>query len=153
MYWIVTLFWAIAGSIVFWSHLSRRWQKVDSLYRLSICTLRTFHPVPAEPDSGYLSLQFSILRHAFMFLISSILIYFVKADFVLTIILLLNLLYCWLPISRYRYRKNDISETASKPNGQETARILSIFVKDSFCTIIHAVGCVITLYILYAIRP
>lgn len=153
MYWLIALTWGLIGTIIFWSHLSQQWLKIDSLERLAVCTLSFFHSVPADADTGYLPLQFSILRHAFVFLISSILIYFVKTDFILTIILLINLLYCWLPISRYRNRKKDIAETASRPNGQATAQMLSIFVKDSFCTIIHSVGCAIILYVLYAIRP
>lgn len=153
MYWIIALSWTIVGFVVFWLHLSQRWQKIDALSRLTVRTLGVFHPVPADAELGYLPLQFSIARHAFVFLVSSVVIYFVKADIVLTIVLLVNLLYCWSPISRYRYRKKDIAETASKPNGQATAQMLSIFVKDSFCTIIHSVGCIIILYVLYAIRP
>lgn len=151
MYWAITFSWFIVGTVVFWSVLSNKWNKIDPLFRKVLQTSRIFHPVPG--DSGYLDLKFSMLRHSIAFLIFSAIIYFVKVDFVLSIILFLNVLYCWLPISRYRFRKKDVAETAMRPNGQATAEIISIPVKDSLCTVTHAIISAILIWVLYAIRP
>lgn len=152
MYWIVALLWSIVGTILFWGYLSKQWQKIDMLEKMSLRTLGIFHPVPADPDTGYLRLQFSILRHAVIFLFTAVLIYIIDSSVITTILLCLNMLYCWSPISRYRYRKQDMEKAASRPDGKATANLLSVFVKDSFCTVVHAISCMVILYILFAIK-
>lgn len=153
MYWIITILWSIVGTLVFWQHLSKQWKKINPIDKMFIPDLSRFHSVPAEPDTGYLSLQFSIVRHAFVFLISALIFYFAKPSIVINILFPLNVLYCWSPISRYRYRKQDINRTAAKPDGKDTADLLLVFVKDSFCTVVHAICCVLILYVLLAIKP
>lgn len=151
MYWVIALSWFIGGTVVFWSVLSSKWNRIDPLFRRFLQTSRIFHPIPGDP--GYLDLKFSVLRHSIVFVISSIVIYFVKIDFVLTVVLFLNILYCLLSVSRYRIRKKDVAETAARPDGQATAEIISIPVKDSFCAVVHALISAVLIWILYAIRP
>ena len=151
MYWAISLTYTLLGTVIFWIILSNKWNKMDRLAQLSLQQLSVFHQIPHHPE--YLDLKFSIVRHSFAFLLSSALIYWVKSDFVLTAILIINFLYCWLPISRYRYRKRDLAETASRQGGEATAHFLAIPVKDSFCVIVHSVICLALTFLLYAIRP
>lgn len=150
MYWTISILWSVLGTIAFCFFLTNRWNKIDPIYQQLLASSRLFHPIP-EP--GYLGLKFSVIRHAFSFFISSVIIFFVKIHFIINAVLLLNLLYCWAPISRYRFRKKDVRETAMRPNGQATATAIAIPVKDSFCTVVHAIVCAVLLYVLYAIRP
>lgn len=151
MYWIIALLWFFLGTIAFWVVLGSRWNKIDPIFQSVLQTSRIFHPVPGEP--GYLDLKFSVLRHSIVFLASSAIIFWVKANFILSILLFINVLYCMMSISRYQFRKKDVAEAAMRPNGQATATIIAIPVRDSFCAVVHAVVCVILLYVLYAIRP
>ena len=153
MYWFITILWSTVGTALFWRHLSKQWQNRDIFEKMSIRTLSAFHSIPADPDTGYLSLQFSMARHAVTFLISAVILYFTKSLIVIIILFIFNTLYCWSPISRYRYRKQDLIETAARPEGSSTANLLSGFVKDSFCTVIHAVCSTLLLYMLLIIKP
>ncbi len=152
MYWIIALLWSIVGTILFWGYLSKQWKKIDVLEKMSLRTLGIFHSVPADPDTGYLRLQFSILRHAVVFLLTAVLIYVIDSSVITTILLFLNMFYCWSPISKYRYRKQDMEKTASQPDGKATASLLSGFVKDSFSTVVHAISSMVIIYILFAIK-
>ena len=150
MYWIISILWSVLGTIAFCSFLTYRWNKIDPFWQQMLDTFRILHPIPGP---GYLDLKFSIIRHALFFLASSFIIFYVKIRFILNSILFLNVLYCWMPITRYKFRKKDVAEASARPSGQSTASAISVPIKDSFCTVVHAVGCVIILYILYAIRP
>jgi len=67
--------------------------------------------------------------------------------------LFLNVLYAGMPITRYRRRKQDVIETAMRPNGKDAAAIISIPVRDSFCTVVYSVICSALLFVLFALRP
>ena len=151
MYWAIALSWGIGGTVVFWCVLSSKWNRIDPIFRQVLQTSRIFHPVPGYP--GYLDLKFSVLRHSVIFLISSVVIYFIKINFISTIILFLNAIYCLFPICRYRFRKKDVAEAYARPNGQATAEIISIPVKDSFCTVAHAILSAALIGVLYIICP
>lgn len=151
MYWLITGSWTILSTVVFWIILSFKWKRIDRLTFHAIQYSRKFHPIPGDP--GYLDIKFSILRHSVFFLLSSVIIYYIKSDIVLTIILLVNLWYCWSSISRYKMRREIIKTKALDPDGKAAAEIISIPVTDSFAAVIHAIGCLVLIYILYAIRP
>lgn len=153
MYWIITILWSIVGTLFFWRHLSKRWNKLNPIDKMFIPVLSRSHFIPAEPDTGYLGLQFSIVRHAVVFLISALVLYFAKPYVVISILFSLNTLYCWFPISRYRFRRQDLKETAASPDKAHYVDLLSALVKDSFCTVVHTICCVLILFILLAIKP
>ena len=153
MYWIITLAWSILGTISFWIYLSKQWKNINSIDKMFIPVLNRSHFTPADPDTGYLGLQFSIVRHAVVFLISALILYFASPSIVIYILFPLNASYCWSPISRYRFRRQDLKETSASPDKSHYADLLSIFVKDSFCTVVHAICCVLILFLLLAIKP
>lgn len=151
IYWIITVLYFIFGTVTFWCILSSKWKKLDPFVVSMLDSFRVFHPIPGYP--GYMDLKFTIIRHSVVFLLSAAAIYWIKAKFVLNCVLFLNILYAGLPISRYRARKKDLEETAKRPNGSATVSFISVPVKDSFCTVVFSVLCVVVLYILFAIRP
>lgn len=153
MYWIIALLWGVVGTALFWIHLSMRWKKINPIDKMFIPVLSRSHFIPAEPDTGYLGLQFSIVRHAVVFLISALVLFFAKSFIVIHIIFPLNTLYCWSPISRYRFRRRDLKDTTADPDKSHYADLLSVLVKDSFCTVVHAICCVLILFVLLAIKP
>ena len=151
MYWIIAIAWCVLGTAAFWITLSTKWKRIDPLFQGMFETFRVFHPIPGFP--GYLDLKFSILRHAVVFLVSAVLIYWVQVKWLINVVLFLNILYAWTPISRYKHRKRDVVETAMRPNGKNTAAIIAIPVRDSFCVVVFSVVCTAILYVLFAIRP
>lgn len=154
MYWCIALLWFIGGSVLFWSILSSKWNRMDALTRSTLRFSRIFHSVPGYPS--YLDLKLSMLRHAIFFLISAIIIYFTdweKNDFISNTILFLNLLYCGLSIFRYRGRKRELAKLAADPEQQCVAEMIAIPIKDSFCVVVHAALCPIIVTILFIIKP
>lgn len=151
LYWIIVLAWSVIGTLIFWFILSVKWSKLDPLFVRMLDTFRVMNPIPGYP--GYLDLKFTVLRHAIVFIISSTLIFYVKVKFVLSIVLFLNLIYAYSTISRYRFRKQHLRDTARRPNSEATLSFISIPVRDSFCTVVYSVLCVVFLYVLFAIRP
>lgn len=151
VYWVIALAWCVGGTFVFWCFLSFKWAKLDPFFVRTLDTFRTLNPIPGYPR--YMDLKFTLLRHAVAFLISAVAIFFVKINFILTLILFLNVLYAYIVISRYRYRKRYLAETAKNSDSEALLSFISIPVKDSFCTVVFSVLCVVILYILYAFRP
>lgn len=151
IYWSISLLWGIIGLFIFWGILSAKWAKLDPLFVRMLDKFRLLNPIPGHP--GYMDLKFSLLRHSFVFLVSAVLIFFVKVKFVLTITLTLNVFYAYSTVSRYKYRKRYLQETAREPDSEALVSYLAVPVKDSFCVVVYSVVCAIILYVLYAIRP
>jgi len=151
LYWVITFSWGIIGAIIFWNILSKKWAKIDPIIVRTLATIRVLNPIPG--DSGYLDLKFTLIRHAVAFLLSSAAVYFIKQRWILTFVLLLNVLYAISTVQRYKYRKNYIHEEAKRPESEALVSIMSIPVKDSFCAVVYSVVCPILLYVLYIIRP
>jgi len=149
MYWIISFSWCVVGTAIFWMSLSAKWRRLDTAKVLTIDTFRVLHPV-APGHKNYLDLKFTLLRHAAAFLISSIIIFFVNSSFLIKLVLFLNILYIWSPVGRYRYRKKYIKEIMND-EAKETVSFLNTLVKDSFCTVVYSVICVVFLYVLYGI--
>lgn len=148
MYWAITVLWTIVGLVSFWVILSNKWNKIDRLIQLALQTARIYHPIPG--DENYLDLKFSILRHSFFFALSSVLIYFIKSDFWLTVILIICFLYhgC-MTVIRYRNRKKELESTSS----MATIEVIKVPINDSFVIVVHAITCLVFTYVLYAVRP
>lgn len=149
MYWTVLFAWSIAGTALFWIILNSKWANLDPAFTMTASTFRVMHPVlPGE--IGYFDLKFSLVRHAFVLIISALLIYFMDSRSICRILLFLNVIYAYLPISRYRHRKQYLNELAS--DGDEvTVHFGRILVKDSACTITYSIICVVVLYLLYGL--
>lgn len=152
MYWTLTVAWFILGLILFWNVLSSKWNRIDPLYRSMFRTFMILNPIPGH--EGYLDLKFSVLRHSVVFIVSAALIYwFHDARFLLNTVLTLNLLYTFSVFSRYRMRRKHLAYVKYELKEQHTAEIIQIPIKDSRIVGIHAVICVVMLYVLYGIRP
>jgi hypothetical protein len=148
MYWAITVLWTILGLVSCWVILSNKWNKIDRLTQLALQTARIYHPIPG--DENYLDLKFSVLRHSFFFALSSVLIYFIKSDFWLTVILIICLLYHgYMTVKRYRYRKKELESASS----MATKEVIKIPINDSFVVIVHAIACLVFTYVLYGVRP
>ena len=149
LYWIISFSWFVVGTIAFWCILSRKWSKLDRVFVRIIETLRAMNPnIPGH--TGYLDLKFSVIRHAAVTLISSAIIFLVGIRSIAQIVLFLNVLYAYAPISRYKSRKRYLQELRIAGHS-DTASILSPLVRDSLCPIVHAIACVFILFILYGV--
>ena len=151
MFWIIAIAWCVIGTAVFWITLSIKWSRIDPLYKRMFDAFRVFHPIPGLP--GYLDLKFSVIRHAVVFLISAAIIFWVNIKWIVNVVLFLNILYAGMTISRYKGRKRDVVETAMRPGGKDTASIIAIPVRDSFCVVVFSVICTAIAFILLAVRP
>lgn len=152
MYWTLSIAWFLGGLIVFWATLTKKWRSIDSLTLCVLRSARMFHPIPG--DVGYWDLKFSVLRHTVFFLIASILFFFVKSDFVLTVVLAVSMLYHGvMPVQRYRVRKDHIASLYRDEESRASAEFCAIPVRDSFCVVVHAIITLVLTWILYAIRP
>ena len=145
MYWTISLGWSIVGTVFLWIILSNRWNRLDHFHRVMIRQIRIFHQIPGT--DGYFDLKFSVLRHAVVFLVSAIFMSWARVGFFTTTITFLNLVYCYFPIARYRFRKKEVLN-AENEGSTELASFMSILVRDSFCCVLHAVISAILLYIL-----
>lgn len=167
MYWIITLSVSIGGLLLLWTILTAKWSRVtcahdsiDHRFQLSLIhTTRTLQPwLPGDP--GYLDLKFSVLRHAFVFGVSAVILRFVGYGFWESAITFVNLLYVWLPISRYRYRKK-MTEALAAENRRahrdnpeeaegfrEILKLHNALIRDSFVVIPYAIVCWLSLYLL-----
>ena len=171
MYWTITLAVSLGGLLLLWAILSAKWNRVSGANDPVCRTLNTqlINSVrAAEPwlpgDPGYLDLKFSVLRHAFVFAVSAVILRFVGYGFWETVITFVNLLYAWLPISRYRYRKKLLSETAARnrrdlrehPEDADGFRaILRLhenLIRDSFVVVPYGVICCVALVILMLLK-
>ena len=152
MYWTFTIAWFLFGLVFFWNILSSKWNRIDPLYRRMFQTLMILNPIPGH--EGYLDLKFSVLRHSVVFIVSAALIYwFHDARFLLNTVLTLNLLYTFSVFSRYKMRRKHLDYVKNELGEEHTAEIIQIPIKDSKVVAIHAVICVVMLYVLYGIRP
>ena len=145
MYWVITFGWTILGCLILWTLLSIKWNRIDPLISSMFHTMRRFHGTPGT--EGYLDLKFSVLRHSVVFLLSALVIALFDSRFMTSVISFVNLLYCWMPIARYRYRKKELHSVRSEGSA-ELAGFMAIPIKDSFCTVVHAVISTVLIYIL-----
>ena len=155
MYWFVTFFTSVILAVVFWVTLTRKWdktaQKDGNIYWYAdmIKMARTFDPDLPGFDS-YMDQKFSLLRHSVIFLISSLVLYFLHGGFLENCILVGNVLYAYLSISRYRYRMRECVNAKSIEGPAKQLRMA--LVKDSFITVIYSVVCSLSLFVLLYLR-
>ena len=144
MYTFLTIL-GCAGAVIAWTSLTAQWARIDpmqfQLIKMDYVLYRRF-----PGDDGYLSLKFSILRHAIVFLVFSVLIYCKILPWVL---LALYSIYTIAPVQRYAMRKSIIS-TISRDNeiGDFQAECLSIPLKDSIIVVWYSVAANIILFLL-----
>lgn len=167
MYWIITLSVSIGGLLLLWTILSAKWNKVacvndpfDRHFRPQLIhSSRTFEPwLPG--DVGYLDLKFSVLRHAFVFVVSAVILRFVGYGFWEYIITFVNLLYALIPVNRYRDRKRMLTHAAAENRRRlqdnpdeaegfgEMLKLHEELVRDSFVVVPYAIICWASLYLL-----
>lgn len=155
MYWFVVFFTSVILAAVFWVILTRKWdktaQKSENIYWYAdmIRMARTFDPDLPGFD-GYMDQKFSLLRHSLIFLISSVALYFLHSGFLENCILVVNVLYAHLSISRYRYRMRECVQ--AKPIEGPAKQLRTALVKDSFTTVIYSVICAFSLFVLLYLR-
>ena len=167
MYWIITLSVSIGGLLLLWTILTAKWSRVtcahdsiDHRFQLSLIhTTRTLQPwLPGDP--GYLDLKFSVLRHAFVFGVSAVILRFVGYGFWESVVAWANLLYALIPANRYRSRKRmlgltaaenrrDLQEHPEDAEGfREVLRLHEALIRDSFVVVPYGFICWASLYLL-----
>ena len=167
MYWIITLSVSIGGSLLLWAILSAKWNRVAhtndpvgrTLYSQLISSVRAMeYWLPGDP--GYLDLKFSVLRHAFVFGVSAVILRFVGYGFWESVIAWANLLYALIPANRYRSRKRMLGLTAAENRRdlrehpedaegfREVLRLHEALIRDSFVVVPYGFICWASLYLL-----
>lgn len=115
MYWVVALAVFIGGAVISWIALNRKWKELVGpppamLMEEMIRLTRTFHSfLPGHP--WFMDLKWSIIRHAFVSIVSALLIYILgDVGMVTWVICPLNFLYAFGVKGRYSRRKELIAE-------------------------------------------
>ena len=149
-FWIIALAWSILGTIIIWHLLSAKWAKLDRFFVHILDTLVALHPIPRFPN--YMDLKFSAFRHAVVFLLSAAAIYWIDISWIQYAVLTINVIYAYLTIKRYTFRKRYVQETKSRENGEALADLIATPVNDSFCVVVFSAICTALLFILNAIN-
>lgn len=150
MYWIIALSFSLIGTIIAWIILTCLWNKYDPIMIRTLPTLRIGTNMPGEYN--YLDLKFSLLRHAFMFLVTAAIIFWVDSRIIIKIFLYGYGFYTTSAIMRYLNRKKILKEFSS--SGETSlAETLEKPFKDSRVVVLYSICALIVVFILYGIRP
>lgn len=139
MYCIITLTWSLLGTFIFCHILSIKWKKLDRLDKMTFNMLWSLHRIYVA--NGYMNYKFSIIRHAVVFALSSIAIYNLTTQWIISVITLINLLYTALPIFRYISSKKELTDSLFSP------------IKASIYVVIFCCITVALLYVLVLVKP
>lgn len=118
MYWLIALTVFIGGAIISWITLNHKWRKIvgypSGLMEGMIQFTRTLNPdLPGHPR--FMDLKWTIIRHAFVSIVSALLIYSLGDIGVVTwVICPLNFLYAFSVKGRYSYRKRMIAAMSAE---------------------------------------
>lgn len=151
IYWGVTLGFLLVGTTTAWMTLTHLWNKHDRFVVAVLSQLRMGHPLPG--DNNYLDLKFSLTRHAFMFIVSAAVMYWVRSRFISNVCYWGYGLYTVSVVLRYLNRKDYIKNLATSAEARELVDLLTKPLKDSRVVLIYSVCASIITIILYAIRP
>lgn len=139
------------GFILCWLYISHIWKKNFSGYigRFNQMILQKeviyFPSFPS--DCGFASLKWSAARHGFIFLVFSLLIYFVNLPILNSVLLALNLLYASFKVCLQINRNRTLRKTGA------ARAVLALACKASTALTIYCGYLQIALFIVYAIRP
>ena len=155
MYWVITAFVSVPLLIAFFLHLSKRWRLLvgeSPESRLNLMVVNSIRQLePAFPGTeNYSDLKFSLIRHAFVFALSSAILFSTRNIFAVVVIGVSNMAYAHLTYSRYKYRNALLKDMA--PYEEEIHKYSSAMVEDSRSCVTYAFICVIALYLLVFFR-
>lgn len=154
MYWTITLLYLFVGTISAWKYLTWLWNKYDPFTLRALPTLRAFgtgHYFPG--DYNYMDLKFSLARHAFMFMVTAAIMFWVKSSVIINIFTWGYSLYTCSAVTRYLNRRNLLNEVAKRENEKALAETLMKPLKDSKVVVTYSICANIVMWILYLIRP
>lgn len=158
MYWTISIIISVILTIIFWSMLSRRWRNLvsgtnDILSREYVQVISIFASKYNLPGmTGYMDLKFSLLRHAIVFALFAVILYFAKVKWLETITTFFFLLYTFNAIIRYRRRVKVLNIVYS----QEEPHVFTLCkntVKNSSLVMWYSIIATIALYILLLVKP
>lgn len=107
-------------------------------------------------DGKFLSLKFSAFRHAFVFIVFALLIYFVNIKWLNSVLLWLNLCYAITAVLRQRTRKKMMKEMWTEVENDPDDEIVCLqkqTLKATGSVSVYSVYLALLLYVVYAIRP
>lgn len=152
LFWSIVLGWSLLGTAVFWWILNVKWSRIDHMIQDILDAASAVYQIPGH--WGYWDLKFTLMRHAFVFLLSSVTIYFLhRVTWILTPVLLFNFLYAGLTLKRYLYRKKYVHEVEVEPDYELPTEIVMVPVRASIVAIVYSMLCTALLYVLFAIAP
>ena len=147
-YWIIVLSFTFVGTAIAWKTLTHLWNKYDPITLRALPMLRAGHSMPGDPN--YLDLKFSLARHAFMFLVTATIMYWVQSPLIRIIFLLGGYaFYTATLISRYQYRKDIINNLAASEESKALAEMLTKPFKDSKVVVVYSVCAELVLFVLH----
>lgn len=152
LYWSITLIFTFVGAFLGWITLTHCWNKLDKVIVNVLPTLRMGTYMPGE--YRYLDLKFSLVRHAFVFLVTASLIYAVKSRIALYVFVLGNGFYSISTLTRY-WKRRDILEQLK--NESEESRSLANLLGDPFrasrVVVVYSILSGLLALFLYGVRP
>ena len=151
MYWIITSAFAFAGTIAAWKILTYLWNKYDPIIVRSLPMLRAGHHMPGEYK--YMDLKFSLARHAFMFLVTAAIMFWVESSIIINIFFYGYGFYTASVIVRYIQRKDILKALSNEAESAALVEILTKPFKDSRVVLIYSICAEVVIFVLYFIRP
>lgn len=148
LYWIITLSFTFVGTAIAWIMLSHLWKQFDFITIRVLPQLSKWNNMPGDPN--YMDLKFSLARHAFMFLVTATIMYWIQSPLIRIIFLLGGYaFYTATLISRYQYRKDIINNLAASEESKALAEMLTKPFKDSKVVVIYSVCAELVLFVLH----
>lgn len=151
MYWMIALLFTFVGTAIAWKSLTYLWNKYDRFTLQALPTLRAGTNMPGEYN--YWDLKFSLLRHAFMFVVTASIMFWVKSHLVLNIFFYGYSIYTASTIVRYLGRKDILKKLSASEEERALADMLTKPFKDSRVVLVYSICASVFTFILYAIRP
>ena len=150
-YWIIALSFTFVGTAIAWKTLTHLWNKYDTFTMQALPTSRAGTNMPGEVS--YLDLKFSLARHAFMFLVTAGIFFWVQSPIMIKIFLYGYAFYTATAILRYLNRKATIKDLSASEETKGLAEWYTKPFKDSRVVVIYSICAELALFVLYAIRP
>lgn len=158
MFWIVTLLMSVVIPIIFCSLLSMHWESAmnpDNPVTYELNRTLLYHTSVYEPrfphHDGFWDLKWSIIRHAFVYFVFSIIIYLDNTGFVPIILQFIYLLYTLLVLFTYYSRKKILAKMKDE-NCMEIWSFCSKLVRPYKIVLIYSLSCSIALFLITIIH-
>ena len=153
-YWAIVIAVSVVGFAFCWAILTSKWRKIsgakngfEKIQTMIVHMSKVLYGMPG--DQGYMDLKFSLLRHAFIFAVFSVVIYFAGKSWISVVLLVLSLIYSYIPYLRYRSRIDLVNELIEEDGKTEVAKQCRQATKDSLVVVFYSFAAMLSLFVLY----